>query len=179
MGLNRGLLDTTEVGAVIDAFEESDWQELRLQVGDTVVHLARSGGYVTLVDESGAAGGAEGGNVPVRLGPSDTPPPAPQVEPAGLGTSPPALSKSEAAASVTIRSPTLGLFWRARHPGAAPFVEVGDPVEPDTTLCIVEVMKLMNPLKAGVRGIVAEIMAADGEVLARDQVLFVLRPLEP
>ena len=85
----------------------------------------------------------------------------------------------DGAATVTVRSPTLGLFWRAPHPGAASFVEVGDPVEVDTTLCIVEVMKLMNSLKAGVRGVVTEVLADDGQVLERDQALFQLRLLEP
>ena len=59
--------------------------------------------------------------------------------------------------SVTIVSPMLGVFYRAGAPGATPFVEVGAPVQPDTTVCIIEVMKMMNSVPAGVSGTIAEI----------------------
>ena len=52
----------------------------------------------------------------------------------------------------TIPSPMLGTFYRAEAPGAAPFVEVGATVEPETTVCIIEVMKMMNSVPAGVSG---------------------------
>ena len=59
-----------------------------------------------------------------------------------------------------VTSPLLGTFYRAPKPGAAPFVEVGSQVEEDTIVGIIEVMKLMNTVRAGVRGTVAEILAA-------------------
>ncbi|MGH9043116.1 MAG: acetyl-CoA carboxylase biotin carboxyl carrier protein, partial [Acidimicrobiia bacterium] len=63
----------------------------------------------------------------------------------------------------TIASSTVGVFWRAPEPGAAPFVEVGDRVEPGAQLCIVEVMKLMTPVHADVAGTVRAIHASNGE----------------
>ena len=63
---------------------------------------------------------------------------------------------------VEVRAPLLGTFYRAPKPGAPPFVEVGASVEPDTIIGIIEVMKLMNTVRAGARGRVREIRARDG-----------------
>jgi acetyl-CoA carboxylase biotin carboxyl carrier protein len=62
-----------------------------------------------------------------------------------------------------VRAPLLGTFYRAPRPGAAPFVEVGSEVEPDTVVGIIETMKLMNSVCAGVHGTVAEILVANAE----------------
>lgn len=56
-----------------------------------------------------------------------------------------------------VKSPMVGTFYRAPEPGAPPFVEIGTRVTPDSTVCIVEVMKLMNTLRAGVAGVVVDI----------------------
>ena len=61
-----------------------------------------------------------------------------------------------------VPSPLLGTFYRAPKPGAPPFVEVGAQVEEATVVAIIEVMKLMNTVRAGVRGTVTEILVADG-----------------
>jgi acetyl-CoA carboxylase biotin carboxyl carrier protein len=61
-----------------------------------------------------------------------------------------------------VASPLLGTFYRAPKPGAPPFVEVGAQVEEVTVVAIIEVMKLMNTVRAGVRGTVTEILVADG-----------------
>jgi acetyl-CoA carboxylase biotin carboxyl carrier protein len=70
-----------------------------------------------------------------------------------------------------VRTPLPGTFYRAPLPGAPPFVEPGSPVEPDTVVGIVETMKLMNSVSAGVRGTVAEIVVANAEFADRDAVL--------
>jgi acetyl-CoA carboxylase biotin carboxyl carrier protein len=72
----------------------------------------------------------------------------------------------------TIVSPMLGTFYRAPSPGAAPFVEVGSRVEPDTIVCIIEVMKMMNSIPAGVTGSIAEIHAGNAELVEYAQPLF-------
>jgi biotin carboxyl carrier protein len=59
----------------------------------------------------------------------------------------------------------LGTFYRAPKPGAAPFVDLGAQVEEDTVVGIIEVMKLMNTVRAGMRGIITEILAADGQLV--------------
>jgi biotin carboxyl carrier protein len=73
---------------------------------------------------------------------------------------------------VEVTAPTVGRFYRAPAPEEAPFVEVGTAVEPDTQVCILEVMKLMSPVVAGVRGRIAEVCRDDGEPVQFGDVLF-------
>lgn len=70
-----------------------------------------------------------------------------------------------------IRAPMLGTFYSAPKPGAAPFVSVGDRVEPDTVVGIIEVMKLMNSASAGISGEIIEILVSDGDLVEYDQPL--------
>jgi acetyl-CoA carboxylase biotin carboxyl carrier protein len=78
---------------------------------------------------------------------------------------------------VPVPSPLLGTFYARPKPGEAPFVSVGSKVEPDTVLCIVEVMKLMNSVVAGVCGVVAAVHANEGELVEHGQLLFSITPL--
>jgi acetyl-CoA carboxylase biotin carboxyl carrier protein len=73
-----------------------------------------------------------------------------------------------------VRAPLLGSFYRAPKPGAAPYIEVGSAVQEDTIVGIIEVMKLMNTVRAGVPGTVVEILAQDGALVEYGQVLLVL-----
>jgi acetyl-CoA carboxylase biotin carboxyl carrier protein len=73
---------------------------------------------------------------------------------------------------VTIPAPMLGTFYRAPAPGAAPFVDVGTRVEPETVVCLVEVMKLMNSIPAGVIGTIVEVCAENGELVEYGAPLF-------
>jgi acetyl-CoA carboxylase biotin carboxyl carrier protein len=73
-----------------------------------------------------------------------------------------------------VRAPLLGSFYRAPKPGAAPYIEVGSAVQADTIVGIIEVMKLMNTVRAGVPGTVLEILAQDGALVEYGQVLLVL-----
>jgi acetyl-CoA carboxylase biotin carboxyl carrier protein len=77
---------------------------------------------------------------------------------------------------VAVRPPLLGTFYRAPQPGAPPFVEVGDAVEEDTVVGIVETMKMMTPVHAGVRGTVVEFRTGNGEFAEKDAVLLVVEP---
>lgn len=70
-----------------------------------------------------------------------------------------------------VPAPLLGTFYRAPKPGAPPFIEAGSSVEEDTVIGIIEVMKLMNAVRAGVRGRVSEILAADGALVEYGQTL--------
>ena len=70
----------------------------------------------------------------------------------------------------------LGTFYRAEGPGAQPFVEVGAVVEPDTVVCIIEVMKMMNSVPAGVAGTVTEVLADNAELVEFGQPLFRVEP---
>jgi acetyl-CoA carboxylase biotin carboxyl carrier protein len=78
---------------------------------------------------------------------------------------------------VAVRAPLPGTFYRAPRPGAAPFVEVGSRVRPDTVVGIVETMKLMNSVHAGADGTVAEICLGNAEFAAHGTTLMRIRAL--
>jgi len=78
--------------------------------------------------------------------------------------------------SIAVKSPMVGTFYRAPEPGARPFVEVGQRVEADTIVCIIEVMKLMNSIPAGTSGIVRDVLVADAEPVDAGQVIIVIDP---
>ena len=118
------------------------------------------------------------------------PPPA-AVEAAANVDNAPALQKKELpepapyvrdlpndipAGSVVIKSPMVGTFYRSPEPGAKPFVEVGQAVSPDTTVCIIEVMKLMNSLPAGTEGRVTHVLINDAQPVEMGQALIVIDP---
>jgi acetyl-CoA carboxylase biotin carboxyl carrier protein len=75
-----------------------------------------------------------------------------------------------------VKAPMVGTFYRAPSPGAKAFVEVGDRVEPDSVVCIIEVMKLMNTIHAGARGVVREIRVENSQPVEFGQVLLVIAP---
>jgi biotin carboxyl carrier protein len=75
-----------------------------------------------------------------------------------------------------IVAPMLGTFYRAPGPGEPPFVNVGARVEPDTIVCIIEVMKMMNSVPAGVAGTIAEIHVENAQPVEYGQLLFRLEP---
>ena len=73
-----------------------------------------------------------------------------------------------------IKSPMLGTFYRAPKPGAPPFVQVGQVVGEDDSVCIIEVMKLFNTIKAGVRGRIAKVCAENAQMVEFQQTLFLI-----
>jgi acetyl-CoA carboxylase biotin carboxyl carrier protein len=108
---------------------------------------------------------------------------APVPRPPQVATSTPAAAPVAAAPQATsdttlleVRAPMLGTFYGAPKPGAAPFAPVGGRVSADTAVGIIEVMKLMNSIAAGVEGVVVEILVRDGDLVEFDQVLMRVRP---
>ena len=123
----------------------------------------------------------EGFSLHVRKGQgvADTPSEGWPRQQASQGTSAPPESVKPIAPSDgldTILSPMLGTFYRAEAPGAAPFVELGAQVGPDTTVCIIEVMKMMNSVPAGVSGVIAEIVPDNGQLVEYGEPLFRVTP---
>jgi acetyl-CoA carboxylase biotin carboxyl carrier protein len=95
------------------------------------------------------------------------------------GAAPPpeaAASPAPAVEGVAIVSPMLGTFYRAPAPGAPPFVDVGARVEPDTIVCIIEVMKMMNSVPAGLAGTIAAIHVENAQPVEYGQPLFRVEP---
>lgn len=86
-------------------------------------------------------------------------------------------AEEDAAAGLhKITSPMVGTFYAASAPGAAPYVSVGDKVNEKTTVCIVEAMKLMNPIEAEVKGEIVSILVENGQLVEYGQTLFLVKP---
>ena len=88
----------------------------------------------------------------------------------------PAPTAATADGALTIDAPMLGVFYRAPSPGAPPFVDVGTRIERDTIVCVIEVMKMMNSVPAGVVGTIAEVHVENAEAVEFGQPLFRVMP---
>jgi len=75
-----------------------------------------------------------------------------------------------------IVSPMVGTFYRSPSPDASPFVNIGDKVSEKTVVCILEAMKLMNPLEAEVKGEIVDILVENGQLVEFGQPLFLVKP---
>jgi biotin carboxyl carrier protein len=95
--------------------------------------------------------------------------------PAAAEAPAPERAAADGGAVATIPAPMPGTFYRAEGPGMAPFVEVGAKVGPDTVVCLIEIMKMMNSVQAGVSGTIVEICAEDAELVADGAPLFRVR----
>jgi acetyl-CoA carboxylase biotin carboxyl carrier protein len=82
------------------------------------------------------------------------------------------IGQKEGYDSQTIDAPMMGTFYCAPRPGEKPFVEIGDRVEEGSTVCIIEVMKLMNSIKAQTTGVVLDVLARDGQMVEPGTPLF-------
>ena len=75
-----------------------------------------------------------------------------------------------------IKSPMIGTFYRSPSPEAAPYVEVGTEVNPDSIVCIIEAMKVMNEIKAEQRGVITQILVDNAKPVEFGQPLFKIQP---
>ena len=172
----------------------AQFSEFRLKVGDIEVELRRpsAGGAAPSAAAQAASEPAAravassatletGGRAPPRAttarAQADAPPATMVVAQADW---PPAATVTAQADwpphAAVVRAPMVGTFYRAPQPGAPPFVTVGQAVVPDTVVCIIEVMKLMSSIAAGVAGVVTHILVDDGEAVGSGQPLIVLAP---
>ena len=168
-------LSPDDIKALVDSFEASGWDEMSVRFGDTSLDLTRTG--VPPRKESAAsvtaaaAAPATAVAAPVAAAPAAAAPAAAVVAAPAV---PAAAPVSATGHSVT--APSLGLFWRSPQPGAPSFVEVGQHVSSEDTVCIVEVMKLMNHVKAGVTGVVSAIGPGNGDMVEFGQMLVTVEP---
>lgn len=155
--------DVREILKVIDG---SNLEELYLEIGDFKLVVRKRGGVAEATE--------------VRsMSPTGDPPAPPQREttPRERPAAPAPRPAPARATGVEVKAPMVGTFYRAPAPGAPPFVEVGSAVAEDATVCIIEVMKLMNSIRAGCRGRVIEVCVDDGVMVEFGQTLMVIEPL--
>ena len=102
---------------------------------------------------------------------------APAILPEAKSAPPAAAAAHEPAATPgkEITSPMVGTFYRAASPESPPFIDVGQEVNEETVVCIIEAMKVMNEIKAEMKGVVAEVMAENGKPVQFGQALFKVR----
>ena len=164
-----------DIEALTELFERSTWDTLQLELE----------GFQLNLNKRSASAAATSGN---QL----TSSPRPTNGPAERGLAEPATAVSPQAATapardniatlnipeglIAVKAPNLGTFYRSPKPGAPPYVEIGDEVEAKTEVCLLEVMKLFTSVVAGERGIVREILIADGEMVEYGQPLILLEP---
>jgi acetyl-CoA carboxylase biotin carboxyl carrier protein len=158
-------LSHEDVKRLLELLDASKFDELHLETDGTQLTLRRNGA------------GPTGFATPPNMTPSKAAPPPPRAAVPQSSAAPQASPASEHSSGlIDIRASMLGLFYSAPKPGAAPFVSVGSKVSQGTAIAIIEVMKLMNSISAGVEGEVVEILACDGELVEFDQVLMRVRP---
>jgi acetyl-CoA carboxylase biotin carboxyl carrier protein len=151
-------LSEKDILQILRWVDESSWDELHLESGTFKLTVSKNGRPVaTATAPASAAAPAV---------PSPSAKPAPRAAP----------EEPVDPSWTAVRSPTLGNFYVAPQPGAPPFVTLGQKVGPDDTVAIVEVMKLMNHVKAETSGTIARICAANGDLVEFEQVLFWIDP---
>jgi len=166
-------LSDEDVREILRLIDESDVAELRLETEGFSLHVVKGAGM--------GAGPADAQR-PASAEPAPTRPPARKNARSGGAEAPPRSSSDspgelgEADGLATITAPMLGTFYRAEAPGRPPFVEVGARVAPDTIVCIIEVMKMMNSVPAGVAGTIAEVIPNNAELVEYGQPLFRVEP---
>ena len=171
-------LTNEDVADVLALLDSLPYDELDLQTARFRLILRRTAdGWTQSAQSLSAPAGLDAR--PRRPG---RPPPSPGRPPPPLGRPPPPLGPRAGGAGadagaglVAVRAPLPGTFYRAPRPGAAPFVEVGSQVGADTVVGIVETMKLMNSVTAGVDGTVAEICLGNAEFAAHGATLLRIR----
>jgi acetyl-CoA carboxylase biotin carboxyl carrier protein len=156
-------LSDEDVREILRIIDESALTELQIETEGFSLYVRKGGGDAEASGRPRVREGWERGAVRhPRGGPgASTPPPVPDAEADGLAT---------------ITAPMLGTFYRAEAPGKPPFVDVGQRVEPDTIVCIIEVMKMMNSVTAGVSGTIATVVPQNAELVEYGQTLFRVEP---
>lgn len=153
-------LTQEDVQTILKIIDEMGDRDVHLEIGELKLHVTRGAQPSQATPPPAAPSVAAPARVAPEAAPPRRTPPATEV-PAG---------------HVAVRAPTIGTFYRAASPGARPFVEVGDKVGAEDTVCMFEVMKLFSSLKAGVAGIVAAILVANESLVEQDQPLIVIKP---
>jgi acetyl-CoA carboxylase biotin carboxyl carrier protein len=154
-------VDLKDIKAIIDLMKKNSITEFELERQDSKIRLKR-----------GFNGSAS------SPAPYDDPAPLPSVSP--MVAAPPPIPIGSIPVAVTgeieIKSPMIGTFYRAPSPEAANYIEIGSEVSPDTVVCIIEAMKVMNEIKAETKGVITQVLVENAKPVEFGQPLFKVRP---
>ena len=155
-------LSEDDVLHILKLIDESQFDYFQLEVGDLKITVSK------------------GDPIPLTAAPQVAAAAAPAPKPAPAAVPAPKPEAPKAAAippgMVPITAPILGTFYVAPEPGAPPFVKVGDTITEDTTVGLIEVMKVFNSVRSGVKGIVTEMVAQNGQFVEHGQTLYLVKP---
>ena len=152
-------MDLRKVKTLIDLVQQSDITELEITEGEERVRISRGGAVahqapaVPVVYSHTLAATQE-----MLAQPAPAAAPEPPPEPQGH----------------VLKSPMVGTFYRASSPGGKPFVDLGQAVKADETVCIIEAMKLLNEIESGAEGVIKEILVENGQPVEYGQPLMVI-----
>ena len=153
-------MDLKDIKAIIDLMKKNSVSEFELEKQDFKIRLKRGtngGPAVGSSDDTAVFSYAP----PTLIAPSGTPP-IPAAAPPST--------------ELEIKSPMIGTFYRAPSPESASYVEVGSEVNPDTVVCIIEAMKVMNEIKAEAKGQITQVLLENAKPVEFGQPLFKIRP---
>ena len=159
-------MELKDIKALIDLMKKNDL---------SVFEMEKDGFKLKLQKNAGESGG-----IAVARGPFSSAPAAPTMPAVALTAAAPAAASAPAAQEKSgslreITSPMVGTFYRAASPESPAFVDTGREVTEETVVCIIEAMKVMNEIKAEIKGTIAEIVAENGKPVQFGQVLFRVR----
>jgi acetyl-CoA carboxylase biotin carboxyl carrier protein len=149
--------DVQTVRQLVRLMHRFDLTAIDLTNERTTIRLRRSRGVVAAA--------------PAALPPAAAAPAAPAA-----ASAPPPAPPRPTAEAVYIRSPMVGTFYESPAPDASPYVQVGSVVRPDTTVCLIEAMKVFTEINSGVSGSIAEVLVKSGQAVEFDQPLFRVEP---
>ena len=152
-------MDLEEIKQIIALMKRNELTEFELEREGSKIRIKR-----------GPNGAAQFDTVPVVALPAQ---PAPLI--AAPAAAPSAPNAGAAVDSAEIKSPMVGTFYRSPSPEAAPFIEVGAAVTEETVVCIIEAMKVMNEIKAEVKGVIVEVLVENGKAVEFGQPMFRVR----
>jgi acetyl-CoA carboxylase biotin carboxyl carrier protein len=166
-------MDLKEIKSVIDLMTKNGLSEFELEKGDFKLRVKRGpGGEWTTSTTPVAAPQVVHHHAPVAaFAPS---PAAVAAAPATAAAS--SASAGAASAHPQIVSPMVGTFYLSPSPDSPPYVSVGQEVQEDTVVCIIEAMKVMNEIKAETRGVIVDVLAQNGKPVEFGKPLFAVRP---
>ncbi|MDB6023886.1 MAG: acetyl-CoA carboxylase [Verrucomicrobiales bacterium] len=157
-------MDLKDIKAIIDLMKKNSLSEFELERQDFKIKLKRSGGGNAVTYDEGP---------PVYT----LAPPAAVAVPSSATPSAVSAGNNASAGLSDIKSPMIGTFYRAPSPESANYIEIGAEVHPETVVCIIEAMKVMNEIKAEMRGVIVETPVDNAKPVEFGQPLFRIRPL--
>lgn len=168
------MLDIRKLKELIRLMVENELTEVDLKDEKETVSLRREGSQAPVVQMSPAPAAPPAAPAPVAPA-AAAPAPAPAAPaPAAAPASEP--SPADTSNLEQITSPMVGTFYSAAKPESPAFANVGDTVTADTTVCIVEAMKIFNEIKAEQSGVIEKVLVSNGDSVEFGQALFLVRP---